>query len=111
MKIVVTEAKQGVRCIKLDGRLDAAGVQAGEAEFNSTVVAAPNVIVDLESVPFIASIGVRMLVAGAQAQGKIGGKMVMVNPDEATRRILKTTGIDQVIKVYDNMAGAVAAFA
>ncbi|MDP2824464.1 MAG: STAS domain-containing protein [Sulfuritalea sp.] len=111
MKIVATEAKQGVRCIALDGRLDAAGVQAGEAEFNSTVAASPNVIVDLEKVPFIASIGVRMLVAAAQAQSKMGGKMVMVNPDDATRRILKTTGIDQVIPVFDNTNAALGGFA
>lgn len=111
MKIVVTEAKQGVRCITLDGRLDAAGVQAGEAEFSASVTAAPNVIVDLAKVPFIASIGVRMIVAGAQAQGKMGGKMVMVHPDDATRRILKTTGIDKVIPVFDNMEGALGAFA
>lgn len=111
MKINVTEAKQGVRCIALDGRLDAAGVQAGEAEFNSAVMAAPNIIVDLGKVPFIASIGIRLLVTGAQAQSKMGGKMVMVHPDEATRRILKTTGIDQLIPVFDDMNAALGSFA
>ena len=111
MKIMVSEVQGGVRCINLDGRLDAAGVQAGEAEFNSSLAVASNAIVDLAKVPFIASIGVRMLVAGAQAQKKMGGKMVLVNPDDATRRILKTTGIDQVVPVFDNMNGALAAFA
>jgi len=110
MKIVVAEAKPGVRCLSLDGRLDAAGVQESEAEFNSAVTATPNIIVDLEKVPFIASIGIRLLVTGAQAQSKMGGKMVMMRPDEATRRILKTTGIDQLIPVFDNMNTALGAF-
>lgn len=111
MNITVTEAKAGVLCVGLDGRLDAAGVQAGEADFKAKIDSSANAIVDLAKVPFIASIGVRMLVAGAQALGKKGGKMVMVNPDEATRRILKTTGIDKVIPVFDNIEAATAAFA
>jgi anti-anti-sigma factor len=111
MRVIVTEAKQGVRCIKLDGRLDTAGVKAIESEFSSNVAAAPNVIIDLECVPFISSIGVRMLITGAQVQGKMGGKMVMVNPDAVTRRILRTTGIDQVIPVFDSMNSATCAFA
>ena len=106
MNIIVTEAKPGVRCISLEGRLDAAGMQTGEAEFQAAVALAPNVIVDLSWVPFISSIGVRMLVAAAQAQSKMGGKMVMVNPENACRRVLKTTGIDQVVPVFERMEEA-----
>ena len=111
MKIAVSEAQHVVRHITLDGRLDAAGVQVAEADFHKAVTAEPNIIVDLEKVSFIASIGIRMLVAGAQAQKKMGGKMVMVHPDDATRRILFTTGIDQIIPVFNDMGSATAAFA
>lgn len=111
MKVVVSEVQAGLSRVLLDGRLDAAGVQAGEAEFNSAIAATNNVIVDLEKVPFIASIGIRLLVAGAQAKTKAGGKMVMVHPDEHTSRILKTTGIDQLIPVFADMAAATAAYA
>jgi anti-anti-sigma factor len=111
VKVVVAEAKPNVSRIELEGRLDAAGVQAGETAFNSAIAAARNVVVDLKSVPFIASIGIRLLVAGAQAVSKAGGKMVLANPDDATRRILKTTGIDQIIPVFDDMPAAIGAFA
>jgi hypothetical protein len=57
------------------------------------------VIVDLSKVRFIASLGIRMLVAASQQQSRIGGKLVLVGPDEMTMRILKTRGIDQMLPV------------
>ena len=110
MEIIVAKAEQGLGLIGLCGRLDAAGVQAGEAEFNTILAGMPDVIIDLAQVSFIASVGIRLLVAGAQAHAKVGGRMVMVRPDEMTRRILRTTGVDQVIRVFDDMTSAVAAF-
>jgi anti-anti-sigma factor len=110
MKVSVEIAKQNVRRIVLDGRLDAAGAQAAEAEFNAAVAAGPNVIVDLAKVPFIASVGIRLLVTGTQTQAKLGGKMVLMNPDEVTRKILKTTGIDQLVPVRDGLEEALASF-
>lgn len=101
---------QDIRCITLDGRLDAAGAQAAEAEFNAAVAAGPNVIVDLSKVPFIASVGIRLLVTATQTQAKLGGKMVLMNADEITRKILKTTGIDQLVPVCTGFHEALAAF-
>jgi anti-anti-sigma factor len=105
------EQHGNVTKIALDGRLDAAGTAAIDARFSAHCASKPNVIIDLSKVPFLASIGIRLLVAGAQAQTKIGGRMVLMNPDDLTRRILKTTGIDKLIPVYENQQGAIAAFA
>lgn len=111
MKVSVEVTPQDIRCITLEGRLDPAGVKAAEADFDAAVAAGPKTVVDLGKVPFIASVGVRLLVNGAQAQAKKGGKMVLMNPDEVTRRILKTTGIDQLIPVFNGREAALAALA
>ena len=110
MKVSVDQPKENINRIVLEGRLDVAGTQAAEAEFNTAVGAGPNVIVDLAKVPFIASLGLRMLVAGAQTRSKLGGKMVLMGPDELSRRILKTTGIDQLIPVCNSLDEALALF-
>jgi len=110
MKVSVEPTKTGIARIVLDGRLDVAGTQAAEAEFNAAVSAGPNVIVDLGNVPFIASVGIRMLVAGTCTQKSLGGKMVMMGPDEVTRKILKTTGIDQLVPVRASLEEALASF-
>jgi len=109
VKVSVDQTK-GIRRIALEGRLDAAGAQAAESEFNSAVDAGPNAIVDLSQVPFIASLGIRMLVAASQSRAKIGGKLVLVGPDEMTMRILKTTGIDQLIPVRATVDEALSLF-
>ncbi|MDH4189812.1 MAG: STAS domain-containing protein [Betaproteobacteria bacterium] len=96
--------------IDLDGRLDTAGAGAIDAAFSAHCASKPNVIVDLGKVPFIASIGIRLLVAGAQAQSKIGGKMVLMKPDEMARRILKTTGIERLMPIHETLQDAIAAF-
>ena len=109
MKVSVDQAKT-VRRIALEGRLDAAGVQAAESDFKAAVDSGPNVIVDLSQVPFIASLGIRMLVAASQSQAKLGGKLVLLGPDELTMRILKTTGIDQLVPVRKTLDEALALF-
>jgi anti-sigma B factor antagonist len=108
MKVSVDQPKQNIQRIVLDGRLDIAGTQAAEAQFNAVVAVGPNVIVDLGKVSFISSLGIRLLVAGAQTRSKLGGKMVLMNPDDTTRKILKTTGIDQIVPIFGNLDEAMA---
>jgi len=96
--------------VKIDGPLDTAGSAAIENEFSTHCKSKPNVIVDLSKVPYIASIGIRLLVAGAKAQAKIGGKMVLMKPDELLQRILKTTGIEQLMPVVATLQEADDAF-
>jgi len=109
MKISVDKTKENISRILLDGRLDTAGAQAAEAEFNAAVATNSNVIIDLGKVSYICSLGIRMLVAAAKNRANLGGKMVLMNPDELTRRILKTTGIDHIIPIFNSMDEALAA--
>lgn len=108
MKVSIDRPKANVQRVVLEGRLDVAGTQAAEAQFNAAVAAGANVIVDLGKVPFISSIGIRMLIAGAQALAKKSGKMVLMNPDELARKILKTTGLDQLVPICNSMDEALA---
>ena len=99
-----------IRRVTLAGRLDADGVKEVEAEFHTAATAEPNVIVDLSGVPFLASLGIRMLVAASQDQRKAGGKLVLVGPDETTKSILWATGINQLIPVVDTADEAALLF-
>lgn len=113
MKVSVDQHKlnnHSITRISLEGRLDVAGVQAAETEFKTALAAGPNVVVDLAKVPFIASLGIRMLVAGAQTQAKLKGKMVLLAPDDMTKRILKTTGLDQLVAVCGDLDEALGKF-
>jgi anti-anti-sigma factor len=110
VKVSVDQPKADISRIILEGRLDVAGTQAAEAEFNAAVASSQHVVVDLSGVPFITSVGIRMLVAGAQNRSKAGGKMVLMGADELTLRILKTTGLDQIVHVCASLDQALASF-
>jgi anti-sigma B factor antagonist len=110
LKASVEQVRHNVTLVSLDGRLDVAGVQAVESDFNAAVAAASNVLVELSKVPFIASLGLRLLVAGSQTLAKRGGKMVLIGPDESTMRVLKTTGIDQLMQIRSSVGNALASF-
>jgi anti-sigma B factor antagonist len=108
VKISVNKPRENINHVVLDGRMDVAGTQEVEAAFNAVVAGSPNVVVDLGKVSYICSLGMRMLVAGAKSQSRIGGKMVLANPDELTRKILKTTGIDHLIPIFNDLDEALA---
>lgn len=110
MKMSVDQPGASINRIALEGRLDIPGTPIIEKEFNAAVAGNSKTIVDLSKVSFIASLGIRMLVAAAQSQAQQGGKVVLVAPDELTRRVFKTTGIDQLISVCDTVDQALATF-
>lgn len=110
MRMEQTELDGGVLKITLDGSLDIAG--AGEVDLPFMLVAGSRdkVIVDLTGVDFLASIGVRTLVKTAKPIAQRGGKMVLVNPNEAVHKVLVSTGMDTLVPIVDDEASAVAAF-
>jgi anti-anti-sigma factor len=99
-----------VRRIALDGRLDADGVAAIETDFQEAAAESPNLIVDMTDVPFVASLGIRMLVNAAKAQEHLGGKMVLAGIDEMTQTILHTTGINFLIPWFATLEEAQSQF-
>ncbi len=109
MTVSVDEVR-GIRRVSLSGRLDADALRSVEDDFHAAATAEPNVIVDLTAVDFLASMGIRMLVAASQEQEKLGGRLVLAGPDEMTMRILKTTGIDQLVPVHATSDDAASAF-
>ena len=61
MNLATEEVTPGVTKINLTGRLDIAGTQAIDLDFNALVDSQRAIIVDLAEVAFIASMGLRTL--------------------------------------------------
>ena len=107
MQMTLEEADGQVTRIVLAGRMDLDGTQAIDQNFAFATSTHPRrIVVDMSQVTFLASIGIRALLIAACAQAGRGGKLVLCNPDPMVRRVLTTAGIDQVIPVFDDFAGA-----
>jgi anti-sigma B factor antagonist len=90
---------EALRLVKLQGRLDMVGV--GEIEMNFVSLAAASnksVIVDLQDVDFLASVGLRCIIHSAKALDGKGGRMCLVIGDnDAVLEVLDTVGVTDII--------------
>lgn len=108
--MTIEQAGNAVVRINLDGRLDMQGTQAIDQRFAfATSTKALRLVVDLSRVTFLASIGLRILVAAAKAQAARGGRMAIANPAPMVRQVLETAGIDQLVPLYDSFDSASSA--
>jgi len=93
MSIEFEDLNDGLRRIKLSGRLDIAGTESISIKFTNLASAvARRVVVDLTAVSFLASIGIRELITNAKAQQQRGGRVVLFVGDNVLSRGQDTGG-------------------
>jgi len=93
----------------LDGSLDIAGAAAIDLKMNLVAGASKKVLVDLEKVTFIGSMGLRTLILPARAVTSKGGKIVLFGPTPLVADILKTSGLDAVVPIFNDYQAALDA--
>jgi len=107
MELHYSELENNIRLIKLVGDLDIIGVGAIETRFAGYCSGEnPRVLVDLSEVPFLASIGIRLLTLDAKSITSRGGRMVLLSPTPDVRGVLEITGIPAIIPIYDGLESA-----
>ena len=81
-----------INVIKLTGRLDAKASRQAEEALSNAVEAAPNVVLDMSDLDYIASAGLRVL---KRLQGDVkacGGSLVLRDVQEDVMEVLEMTG-------------------
>jgi|SRR5450631_4330343 anti-anti-sigma factor len=109
MPISTVELEGGITRVILDGRLDIEGAAAVDLPMNVIAGSKKAVIVDLQNVSFLGSMGLRALVAPARAIKGRGGKVVIFGPNELVEKVLKTSGVDTLVPIYQDLQAAIAA--
>ena len=111
MEIQYSELQNNIKLVKLNGKLDIGGVGAIETRFAAYCGGeSPRVLVDLSSVNYLSSIGIRLLALNAKSVANRGGRMFLLNPIPDVRDVLEVTGIPMVIPIHDAIESAEAAF-
>lgn len=101
------EDSDGIRHIRLVGRMDVEGSQEVDLKFTSLAASGQAfVIVDLALVDFLSSLGLGTLVRSAKAQMSRRGGLVLLSPQPQVARVLRTTQIDQILKVFYDLEEA-----
>ena len=109
---VRVETKGAYAVAYVTGRLDAAGTTAAQAAVANALEAAPGarLAIDLSGVPYVASVGLRLLMATARALEKRGGRLVVANPTDEAAMVLAVAGLEKPMRVCAGDAAVAKAF-
>jgi anti-sigma B factor antagonist len=108
MTIDFEDVSENFRRISISGRLDIPGTDAIAIKFAALAATANRrIVVDLTSVSFLASIGIRAIIVNAKALQQRGGRMVLLVGDNTmAAKTLQTTGIDALLPIFTDAAEA-----
>jgi anti-sigma B factor antagonist len=113
MSISFDDVGPDLRRIVITGRLDMPGTDS-IADKLEELASTPKkvVVVDLSSLRFLASIGIRSLISSAKKVQERGGRMVLVvSGGSSVMTSLEATGTDELIPVFRSVAEAEKAVA
>jgi anti-sigma B factor antagonist len=97
----------GHQRVSPSGDLDLATAPALRAELVAAAQAgATLVVLDLEAVPFLDSVGVSVIVAGYKRQRHNGGRLHLAAAVPVVRNVLALTRIDAIIPTYATVGEA-----
>jgi anti-anti-sigma factor len=109
MDIQLEDLTDGTLCVALSGRLDTVGVDRIEAQVNQAVNAqARHAALDLSGVSFLASMGVRLIIALARSQKARGRQLVLVGAQPAVRATMDMVALDKIIPLLPSRDAVVA---
>jgi anti-anti-sigma factor len=109
MKLQVIGLDNGLKQIKLNGRLDIPGTNEIETSFTvHTAAKKAAVLVDMTEVEFITSYGMRILLSNAKSLAGRGGKMALYRPNPFVKETLISAGIGELVPIYDDFDAACA---
>lgn len=109
MQLSTEDLGNGVTKIVLDGRLDIEGAAAVDLKMNVIAGSAKSVLLDMQKVAFLGSMGLRSIVLPAQAVRRRGGKVVIFAPAPMVEEVLKASNIDTLIPIHHELGAALAA--
>ena len=111
MQLLVDELPNGVTKAALSGRMDIDGAGAVDMRFNVLAGSASKLVVDPAGVSFLASMGLRTLMVCARSMASKGRKMVISGPQPNVEKVLRSSGMDEIVSIYPSFDVASSALA
>jgi len=98
--------------LALEGRLDSTTSEAFEQQLMSKIDAGSNkIVVDLGSLDYISSAGLRVLLMAAKRLNTEGGAFALCRLNEPIRQVFEISGFLSILTVVDSIDDAIAAIA
>lgn len=102
MDIVVTHTND-LPWIRISGRMDSMTAPDAEKCFNELITSGRRrLILDMEAVHYMSSLGLRVLLMAQKQLKKAGGEIAICQPTRAVRDLLTLSGCNHLFRIYDN---------
>jgi len=108
---VSSRDENGVQVVEVEGKLNT-GASPELDKYLSALVddGTTKILLNLQYLDFIASTGLRVILATGKKLVGVGGKLVICNPNLMVMDVLKMSGFSQMFDVFDNEEDALAVF-
>jgi len=111
MEIVVIEKRENILMISVKGRMDVMYTPEFEKAMDRWISEGEiNFAVDFSETVFISSSGLRSILITAKKLEAKGGKVVLLSPKDAVKRVFQISGFYTLIPIYDSMEAALEQF-
>jgi len=108
MEIRIEPLAENFTLVTLLGKLDLLGSQAIDTRLGATANRGDHVVVDLEGVTFLASMGIRSLVMAAKAAQLKGRRLIVIKASADVEQVLLASGLDSLIPMVTSVEAAMA---
>ncbi len=103
--------EKGIQIFSLDGRFDAHSAGDVEKELNLTISkGAGKLLLDMDSVEYISSAGLRVLLTVAKKLKKEEGEIKICSLKPYVKEVFDIAGFTQIFKIHDTTDEAIQAF-
>jgi len=110
VEMTVTSLGERLLKIGLQGRLDSPGVDKVETQFIAHLMpGANNAVIDLSSVDFVSSMGIRMLVSAAKGLRSRQAKLALFGVQPRVLQVFEAVALQQIVPICATEAEALSA--
>ena len=108
-----TEVIGGLTVLRVSGDLDAADASTLSLALISATASTGRVVIDLSECDFIDSSGIAAIVEAWRGPDgpESRGRVALAGPSDQVDRIIRITGLDESIAIFDTTSDALAALA
>jgi anti-sigma B factor antagonist len=108
---ILVSGQGQVTLVQVQGRVDSMTAnQLGEALTKELDNSNINLVLDLSSVDYMSSAGLREIVTALKKAKRATGDLRLAQPSDRVREVLEMAGLDTIFRIFSSQAEAVGSF-
>lgn len=107
---ITSAVKNGITTVSIEGRLDTSSSDAAKAELDAMSAPSIKMLMNLEKLEFISSIGLRIILMQAKEIKKQGGDLRLCGLQPVVKDVFNISGFNQILNIFDSSDEAIKEF-